>query len=493
MINELPVHTRFNSLVPIALWFNRKKPNMSIFLDLMANMIEKINEEPMECIINGEKRLIKLHILTCSVDSIARAAMQGVTQFNGKYGCNWCLHPTDYVINATKYPVKPSKGPIPPQKRTHEATVRIMRSLSRKQKKKLGIKALSPLIFLPNFNIIKGFVVDYMHCILLGVAKQITNYLIKPRDLLHYQKLLDSMKLPHQVCRLTRPIADNKYWKAREWENWVLYLSLPVFCTRLPAHLLKYWSLLVESLFTLLKTEISYDELANVSKMLEAFVKDTEHYFGKSSMSFNVHQLLHVTDTVKQWGPLWAHSAFAFEAGNHKLLQAIHCGKGVVLQILRFINISNAATILEKRLFTTESEIVQAYCINVLSTRVKQCIKVGNRTYFGKGSSVEKNITSMLQMSDNSQYYDRMILESCLYASCLKVNPRSDNSTALLEDGKYIRIEKFIVDTQQQKDIVKCKILGIATCSTYYKCTHLKRILEENSFRPWNPDVQYFP
>lgn len=29
----------------------------------------------------------------CSCDSIARAMLQNVKQFNGKFRCNWCLHP----------------------------------------------------------------------------------------------------------------------------------------------------------------------------------------------------------------------------------------------------------------------------------------------------------------------------------------------------------------------------------------------------------------
>lgn len=42
-----------------------------------------------------------------------------------------------------------------------------------------GVKYVMPLIDLPYFNIIEGFVPDYLHCCLAGVAKQVTEYILK--------------------------------------------------------------------------------------------------------------------------------------------------------------------------------------------------------------------------------------------------------------------------------------------------------------------------
>ncbi|CAB0036805.1 unnamed protein product [Trichogramma brassicae] len=51
-------------------------------------------------------------------DAPARAAVQGVMQFNGYYGCNWCLHP-GVSDGALRYPVL---DPVPAE-RTHEDTL----------------------------------------------------------------------------------------------------------------------------------------------------------------------------------------------------------------------------------------------------------------------------------------------------------------------------------------------------------------------------------
>lgn len=37
-----------------------------------------------------------------------------------------------------------------------------------------GLKGLSPLVNLPYFDVVYIFVPDYMHCVLLGVTKQLS-------------------------------------------------------------------------------------------------------------------------------------------------------------------------------------------------------------------------------------------------------------------------------------------------------------------------------
>lgn len=54
--------------------------------------MNKYSQEGISCTINYQKRLIKLHSLCCCVDSVSPAAMQSIVQFNGFYGCSWCLH-----------------------------------------------------------------------------------------------------------------------------------------------------------------------------------------------------------------------------------------------------------------------------------------------------------------------------------------------------------------------------------------------------------------
>lgn len=60
-------------------------------------------------------------------------------------------------------------------------------------------------------------------------------------------------------------------------------------------------------------------------------------YCDVTQMTFNVHQLSHLAEAARDLGPLWAHSAFVFEAGNGRVLKHVKGGKGVPLQIIERI------------------------------------------------------------------------------------------------------------------------------------------------------------
>ena len=85
-------------------------------------------------------------------------------------------------------------------------------------------------------------------------------------------------------------------------------------------------------------------------------------------MSYNVHQLKHLIESIHNWGPLWAHSTFAFESANHDLLCATHCAKGVIPQIIRYIKIERTVQILENVVCPTCSPIVMQFLQDVTSS-----------------------------------------------------------------------------------------------------------------------------
>lgn len=68
--------------------------------------------------------------------------------------------------------------------------------------------------------------------------------------------------------------------------------------------------------------------------MVTEFVIKSEILFGPAAMTFNMHQMLHMASSVRDLGPLWAHSAFVFEGGKGKMLNIVTAAKGVPLQIL---------------------------------------------------------------------------------------------------------------------------------------------------------------
>ena len=229
-LNEIPAHCR-NNPITVALWFGRDKPNMTTFLSPFVEQINSYSQRGIRCSIGGEVRYIKVYGLCCCVDSVARAPMQGTVQYNGFFGCNWCLHPGESIKHgkgfARKYPI-PNEDEQQPVLRTIDRTLMHLQEALILKSPVCGVKAASPLLNLDKFNIIDGFVPDSMHCICLGVVKQFMEYWfsstrkdyslsINEKELLNDR--MNSLKVPNHIARLSRSIQDRKYWKAREWEN----------------------------------------------------------------------------------------------------------------------------------------------------------------------------------------------------------------------------------------------------------------------------------
>ena len=115
-----------------------------------------------------------------------------------------------------------------------------------------------------------------------------------------FNTILLQIKVPHQVQRSTRSLKDMSDGKAKEWENFILYYRLPLFKFILDIRKVEYWSLFVESLYTLLKVHISFEE-SKADENLHKFVFLIEKFFSKKAMTYNIHHLLHLFESVKNW------------------------------------------------------------------------------------------------------------------------------------------------------------------------------------------------
>lgn len=175
MVNEIPFRVRSKELILAGLWFGKDKPDMNIFLEPFVEHMNELSTNGVECVINGMKSCLKIFTSICCVDSVARAPVQGFTQFNGAHGCSQCLHPGEWVRNN---PNNPRSGNIKyplmdnvPEMRNVRDTVEHMKEAAYSKKTIFGVKCPSQLINLLHYDIIYGCVVDSMHCG-AGIAKQ---------------------------------------------------------------------------------------------------------------------------------------------------------------------------------------------------------------------------------------------------------------------------------------------------------------------------------
>ncbi|KAL1479441.1 hypothetical protein MTO96_051832, partial [Rhipicephalus appendiculatus] len=168
MINELPALTRWQNVMISGVWFSSAHPPMHLF---MKRFVEEINNIGKLVWTNsGSVIQSAVHALVCCVDSPARAQVLNSKQFNGYYGCSWCLERGATIDGTMKYPFKSQNA----SDRTHSGVLKAMAQAGRLKEPVHGVKGPSTLIKLQGLDLVWGLPPDYMHCVLEGVTKQFT-------------------------------------------------------------------------------------------------------------------------------------------------------------------------------------------------------------------------------------------------------------------------------------------------------------------------------
>lgn len=269
------------------------------------------------------------------------------------------------------------------------------------------------------------------------------------RDIAVLDARLLSIKPPKNVRRAPRSLKERKFWKAKEFENWTLYYSVPVLSEVQPSKYLSHWALLVEALHLMLQQEISSADVDLCELLMLEFVVKTQQLYSEQAMTFNVHQMEHIVKSVRLWGPLWAHSAFPFEAGNGKLKSCIKAAKGIPHQICRTLALENVVCELEE---LVTSSAVSSYCLSLVShvTQKSVCLQTEGVRLLGKGCPYQEFtgvVPNPLKVSPQAAEYQRMLKWGTVYTTASYVgNKRNNSSVAKLSDGLVGTIEKIVLD-----------------------------------------------
>lgn len=456
ILNEIPPQERLKSTILHGIYFGKKKPDMNVFLEPFVNeMIELADGCPMK--INGENRQVSIYPICCCVDSQARPLMQGIRQWNGHEACSWCKHPGVYIGGSMRYNL--GEEVYPP--RTNADSLAAMDQAVRTGRPCDGFVTASQLIHLLYFGIIDGFVPDYLHNYALGTAKSFLNFWLddakytrvdNPEDV--FNEYLDNIKVPVQMARRARTFKDQAKFKGREYENWATLLSPPILQKVLKPRYFKHWLKLVEGMYLLLQNEIDIESIERADDLLHQFVAETEELYGDTATVYNIHQFLHMAQSVLNFGPLWCHCGYVFESGNGKLVKKIHAAKGVCSQVCRSVELAQSVEFIKSTIPAEMREAASHFSKKLNSKLVVNYKKQGQTTYFGKGQKVTNElIANFPAVNVNYLSYPRIVRKSCLYSTYLKVNRRSNNSFAMLQDGSYVQLRNFLLYENANSEI----------------------------------------
>lgn len=488
-VNNLPFQARKENILLCGLWYG-SKPDMNIFLKPFVEELSMLHNEGLEYVVSGskDKAKVKVHTLIASVDSQARPLLQKLKTFRGKQGCSFCLNEgEEYEVGRGKARIY--RGDIG-QLRTHEQHVQDTKTVMQTGKVKNGIKDASVLLLLPLFNIITSFVPDYMHCILLGVVKTMVEwwkngenkkepfYIGSDTKLKQIDAILSSIKPPSEITRTPRSITECKLWKASEWKNFLLYYSLPcLHKVGMPKKYIDHWFLLIYSVHVFLREKISPEDFSIAERSIRQFVLNIEDvYNAPQLMKFNIHLLLHIPKSVKQFGGLWAVSCFPYEHYNGTLGKMFRSSQAVPQQICKFYLRLQSLKEKGAEVFSSNNNALFAKSLYETLTFRKltsnNCIAYGEHIrLFGKPDYITLTLTQKVAVENflkeeiqNQQIrlFRRFIYKNILFhVEGYERMKRRINNIVRLQNKTVVSISHALIVKTLQSNQMKCILLGI--------------------------------
>ena len=474
VINELPPNERFlrKNMILWGLWQGVAKPRMNTYFKKLITDLSDIYTNGVLLSVNNTSVICKAMLVVLTMDLQARAYVLNMTQHNGECGCVFCEQPGEVVKkgkgNCRVYLYDESKVPT---KRTNESIKAAAAEASTSKKRVKGMHGKSVFLHLAYLSLVTNIVVDYMHGCLLGVTKKLMSLWFDSENqgkpfflgskVKSIEKFLRNVKPPYLVHRLPRKIENNYgHWKASEFRSWLLFYSIPVLKTFLRRTYLEHYSCLVESIYLLLGDAISPADLARAESLLTVFIKHFGTCYGKENVGMNVHNLGHLVDGVRQWGPLWAYSCFGFESFNGEILKSVHGTGNVCNQIFWSLQ---AQKHLEKQSIHLPSSEIKQFFVTMLkgqTHKLPSCVD-GYQCLIAKPlvkvniSKLEKTVVEQLEaIGINAQEIDtsKKILrhDSVFYSKeCSRVKKRNSYTVQLEQrlanDELVVQVRYYLI------------------------------------------------
>jgi hypothetical protein len=486
-INELSYPLRRKFVILAGLWFGSSKPNFDTFLTPFVEQCRLLSHSGIQWELKGEIIQSFVFFPMLVADSPARCQVQGIKQYNGKFSCTWCLIPGRSFTNHQNE--RSHKWIFPPikaknvRKRCHETFLLNLQQLQNKlasgeSDSEFGIKTASKLLLVPKFDIVYGFVFDIMHVGFLGIARRLLNLWTDTsmhcedfyigRKIKEIDEKFLRVLVPSDTHRTARSISDRKFWKATEWRTWMIVAPI-ILDGILKEKYLNHFRLFSSSILMLSRSKIQIEELDWIENNLFRFVARTKKLYGLEYCSYNNHLLIHAAECVKNWGPLFAYSAFQFEDYNGIFLNFFHGTQYVPTQITNRVQEILCLRMLQSSSF--HDFAAREFFFQILENR--KCSKrfeaVGEVKFYGKMTnhkftSRERQCLEIYGInSSEGNRYDKAIFHGTLYSSHPKRTTKRCNSIIMMNGAVKIIWSFFSVCDETGKTQALASVSNILT------------------------------
>ena len=162
VIRNLPPSICYNSanIMLLAIWCGPTKPSIMKFLfQPVVDACNALHSKGIEVQTHEGLKTIYAKVLNGIFDTVAKAQVMGVKQFNGACGCPVCLHPGKCLSNNSHVYLPSEKY----TNGTHDEMFDLAIEVERTSISVQGILNSSPLSYIVGFNLVDDIPVDYMH------------------------------------------------------------------------------------------------------------------------------------------------------------------------------------------------------------------------------------------------------------------------------------------------------------------------------------------
>ena len=331
VVANLPRHIRFTRdhilLVGIIPGPTEPKRTINTYLEPMVeDLLSLWKGVPL---IKGSNNVVIRGALSCvACDVPAGQKLGGFIGHKGKRGCTKCLKefPTTGIGDYTDYSGFKKADWEP---RTHGVQVWFALKAKHAQTKdeRESIESshgarYSLLYRLPYYDAISALIIDPIHCLFLGIAKRVFESWVK-NNVIHkehfqiIQQKVDSFCCPPDIGRIPYKLGSKfSGLKADQWKNWTLYFSLYALKGLIPHRDYACWLLFVKLCYMICQRELAESKLLEIDSLAEMFCTSFLNLYGKPSLAPNMHLLAHISDCIRDHGPVYAFWLYAFERMN---------------------------------------------------------------------------------------------------------------------------------------------------------------------------------
>ena len=157
------------------MWSGIGKPTMECFLQPVVGELKYLYECGFVCKQKPTQFVTKVILGLICCDSVARPLLQNFKQFNGMFGCSFCLHPgTNVAKGRGTVHVYPCTLENEYENRSHKQTLEHAKQAEKTKTVIFGVKGSNILSLVLGFNVATDFNPEFMHSVLLGVTRQFT-------------------------------------------------------------------------------------------------------------------------------------------------------------------------------------------------------------------------------------------------------------------------------------------------------------------------------